>query len=93
MASPLGCIRNYCVECSGGNTHEVKYCTVIDCPLYRFRSGRRPLTPYKKSPLKCIREKCMHDCGEDGAWQDVKNCEVKDCPLYALRFGSLKGVE
>lgn len=39
--SPLKAIRRYCVECSGGNTAEVRRCWAKECPLYPFRKGHK----------------------------------------------------
>jgi len=35
-------IREKCLECCGGGTREVEFCTSPDCPLYVLRFGRRP---------------------------------------------------
>jgi len=40
--NPVKAIREYCVECSGGSTAEVKCCPVEKCPLYPFRFGKNP---------------------------------------------------
>lgn len=33
-------IRLKCIDCSGGNTAEVRKCPAENCPLWRFRMGR-----------------------------------------------------
>lgn len=40
--TPMRAIRKKCIECSGGQTSEVKYCKVKNCALYPYRSGHRP---------------------------------------------------
>ena len=32
-------IRLKCLDCCGGNRSEVRQCTVIKCPLWRYRMG------------------------------------------------------
>ena len=38
-------VRAKCLDCSGGNSNEVKLCPVEDCPLYPFRLGKSPYRP------------------------------------------------
>ena len=40
--SPLKAIRKKCIDCSCGQSLEVKLCLVIDCPIYPFRFGKNP---------------------------------------------------
>ena len=40
--SPLKAIREKCLECSCGQAYEIKMCPITDCPLYRFRYGKKP---------------------------------------------------
>ena len=40
--TPLKAIRKKCLDCSCFQPKEVRKCTVIDCPLYPYRFGRRP---------------------------------------------------
>ncbi len=40
--TPLRAIRKKCLDCSCFQPKEVRKCTVIDCPLYPYRFGRRP---------------------------------------------------
>lgn len=35
-------IRAHCLECGGGSYKEVRDCTVLDCPIYLYRLGKRP---------------------------------------------------
>jgi hypothetical protein len=32
-------IRKACLNCSGYQPKEVRYCPIKDCPLYRYRMG------------------------------------------------------
>ena len=40
--NPVKAIREFCLECSCGQTSEVKNCPVDKCPLYPFRFGKNP---------------------------------------------------
>ena len=40
--TPLKAIRQKCLECSNGSSHEVRLCPINDCALYEYRSGHRP---------------------------------------------------
>lgn len=40
--SPIKAIREFCLECCGGNSADVKSCTAPRCPLYAFRFGKNP---------------------------------------------------
>ena len=40
--TPVQAIRQKCLDCSGGSSHEVKHCVVTRCTLYPFRLGRNP---------------------------------------------------
>lgn len=39
-ASPLKRIRQYCLQCSGDSSSEVKNCPIQTCPLYDLRFGK-----------------------------------------------------
>lgn len=43
-------LRAKCVDCSAGNTAEVRRCQVFDCPLWSYRMGIKPDTLAKKRP-------------------------------------------
>lgn len=50
--SPLSAIRKKCVDCSGGVLIEVKACSSLKCPLWKFRLGLHPFTEKnKKNPF------------------------------------------
>lgn len=40
--TPLKAIRLMCIDCCGGNRKAPKDCTSASCPLYQFRTGKRP---------------------------------------------------
>ena len=42
ITNPVKAIRAFCMECSNGQTSEVKACPVYKCPLYAFRLGKNP---------------------------------------------------
>jgi hypothetical protein len=39
--TPMRAIRLKCLDCCTGQHSEVKKCTAHDCPLYKYRGGRR----------------------------------------------------
>ncbi|MDY4748213.1 MAG: hypothetical protein SO251_05380 [Candidatus Fimisoma sp.] len=39
---PVKAIEAYCNECGGGMTKEVKLRPIEKCPLYPYRTGKRP---------------------------------------------------
>jgi hypothetical protein len=41
--TPMRAIRIKCIDCSGGLVGEVAHCAVVECPLYPFRSGHKPI--------------------------------------------------
>lgn len=40
--TPIKAIRKNCLDCCCGQHKEIRLCTVIKCPLYAYRFGRRP---------------------------------------------------
>ena len=40
--TPTKSIREYCLDCSNGSSHEVKFCPAKECPLYPYRFGKNP---------------------------------------------------
>ena len=40
--TPIKAIRKKCLDCSYWSPKEVRKCTVIGCPIYPYRFGRRP---------------------------------------------------
>lgn len=46
--NPVKAIREYCLQCSGGSSNEVKLCQIGTCPLYAFRFGKNPYRQRRK---------------------------------------------
>lgn len=42
IRSPIKAIRAKCLDCSGGQKQEIKYCPIEQCPLFAFRFGKNP---------------------------------------------------
>lgn len=42
QTNPVKAIRQFCLECCGGSSAEVKSCPSINCNLYAFRLGKNP---------------------------------------------------
>ena len=40
--TPVKAIRKKCLDCSYWSPKEVRECTIINCPIYAYRFGRRP---------------------------------------------------
>ncbi len=40
--TPIKAIRKKCLDCSNGQTKEVKTCPVKKCALWEYRHGHRP---------------------------------------------------
>ena len=40
--TPLKAIRQKCLDCSGNQPKEVRFCPCTDCPLFSHRLGRNP---------------------------------------------------
>ena len=40
--TPLRAIRAKCMDCSCGSSHEVRECTIDNCPLFQYRMGHNP---------------------------------------------------
>jgi len=40
--TPIKAIRKKCLDCTCNQHQEIRLCTVIDCPIYPYRMGRRP---------------------------------------------------
>lgn len=40
--TPLKAIRSKCLDCTCGQSREVRLCSCTDCSLYPFRLGKNP---------------------------------------------------
>lgn len=56
--SPIKAIREFCLECCGGSSAEVKSCSAQRCPLYAFRFGKNP---YIRRELTAEQKAAMRD--------------------------------
>ena len=60
IKNPISAIRAHCIECMGGQVHEVARCTATQCSLYPFRMGKNTMhqkygkarTDLKTKPVK-----------------------------------------
>lgn len=48
--SPIKAIKEFCLQCCGYQSNEVKNCTAPNCPLYDFRLGKNPYAKRNYSP-------------------------------------------
>ena len=48
--TPLQAIQAKCLDCSGGDTREVKHCPANDCALHPFRRGKKPKKAREYTP-------------------------------------------
>lgn len=56
IPSPLRAIRAKCKDCCGGSGKEVEVCTVKNCPLWKYRFGKRSKTMHKRGKAHLIGE-------------------------------------
>ena len=48
-------IRKHCLECAGDSALEVTLCSVLDCPLWRYRVGTEPHSKsYKERFIRAL---------------------------------------
>lgn len=52
IKTPIKTIRKKCLDCTGGQYKQIKYCPIINCPLYPYRMGKRPT----QSTLESIKQ-------------------------------------
>lgn len=41
--TPLKAIRRMCYQCTNFQSKEIKECPIVECALYPYRMGKRPL--------------------------------------------------
>lgn len=63
--SPLKNIRKKCLQCCCGSTKAIKYCSVVDCPLWRFRFGLSPKTALRKYGGKLLDPRLLPSSNTD----------------------------
>jgi len=76
--TPLRAIRKICLECCYGSRKEIADCPIKDCPLYKYRNGR------KRAKISIIRRYCR-GCAENS--NDIRDCDRFGCPAWAFRGG------
>ncbi len=74
-------IKFMCLDCSGFQYNEVRYCEYGDCFLYLFRTGKEKQDPAKRK--RAIRAYCT-DCMA-GLVYEIKRCVSVNCPLFNFR--------
>lgn len=87
-ASPLRCLRRFCLECQGGSPRSVRECADLECCLRPWRLSPAEVGAEGKAAagnsLRGIRKYCLV-CA--GARRDVRLCAASSCPLWPFRFG------
>lgn len=79
-------IRKYCLDCSGGRSHEVTHCPFSECPLYGFRRSG------KGSRTKAIKQYCFEHCMNQNM-NEVRHCLATTCFFWGYRHCNVgKGV-
>ena len=48
-------VKDKCLECSGGSPLEVTLCVVVQCPLWRFRTGNDTSQAYWQRLARVLR--------------------------------------
>ncbi len=81
-------IRNYCLECVGFSSDEVKKCTKPECPLFSYRFGKRPKETTSRDRVKAIRSYCLECVSDD--WEWIRNCPSNLCPVHPYRLSGYK---
>ena len=59
--TPLKAIRAKCLDCCAGQVAEVRRCELENCPLFRYRFGKRPKET--DTPDSSISEKAPENRG------------------------------
>lgn len=81
-------IRDYCLDCMGGQKGEVKTCPLKKkCSLWHYRMGQE-VEVGRKNRLdrgKAIKENCLNCvCGVKS---EINRCHIENCPLHSFRNG------
>ncbi len=43
ILTPIKAMRAKCLDCCGGIAKEVRECSIIKCPIWPYRMGKRPV--------------------------------------------------
>jgi len=84
-ATPMRCMRAFCLDCTGGSKADVRDCSYTDCPLFPYRMGKRPPRGTAARPLKTIRKQCI-EC-MNGQVSLIRDCPAAECALHRYRMG------
>ena len=57
ITNPISAIRSHCVECFGGQVHEIARCTATQCSLYPFRMGKNTMHQKYEKPRTDLPDK------------------------------------
>ncbi len=76
-------LHQKCLDCSGWTPKKVLSCSVTDCPLYPFRTGKGRQEAQVRS--KAIREYCLWCVGNQVG--EVNKCPSLSCQLFSYRKG------
>jgi hypothetical protein len=61
ITNPISAIRSHCVECMGGQVHEIQRCTSPECSLFPFRMGKNTLHKKYGKPRTDLKPKDTPD--------------------------------
>ena len=84
--SPIKAIRARCVNCCGGSTQEVRFCTAASCPAWPFRMGKSPWrTPPSEARLEHLRTLAANRANTAKTQHpDVANSDETEVPATTL---------
>lgn len=76
--SPMKAIRKKCLDCCGNQAIEVKACSALDCPIWKYRLGLHPNT--KKNHLNPFLQRSnfeeLHNIGASKVVEVIQKKEV-----------------
>ena len=68
--TPMKAIRAKCLDCCAGQVAEIRRCGLENCPLFRYRFGKRPKEG-TDTPDSSLSEKAP----ENGGFSCERRCE------------------
>lgn len=68
MLNKSTAIKEHCLDCSGGNYHDVALCAMFDCPLWSWRIGSPVSIVYRQrmERLRVSQKKEIQRMKDDG---------------------------
>ena len=78
-------IHQRCLDCSGWQHVDVRGCTITDCSLYPFRTGKGEQNA--KARAKALHDYCI-EC-MNGQRHEVLKCPAKYCAIFVFRTGNI----